>query len=169
MIFYLCRNWNKKAGFIMTLLALIVAARQISITAQCQYAEELRYIADARLAGELDQMIRRVQPDNAKLPVAVYGHYNTVSETTPGFIKGDEIGAVSAFETAAGVYLRNYRLSENRGALFFMRSQGLYYDIPSERQWEEAVAAAESMPAYPFPGCVERLSDVIVVKLSDDQ
>ena len=161
MVYYLLRVWNRKAAYVLTILALIVAARQAQISAQVLYSGQLRYIADTRLAGELGQLIRDVQPDNQKLPVALVGFKSTVEDMPPYYLWADMMG-VSLFSLRG-----NNRMGENEMGLAFMQSQGMYYDIPDKRQWETAIAEAASMPSYPDPGCAKRLSDIVVVKLSD--
>ena len=75
----------------LVILALIVSAHQAQIIVQLYYSDHLRFIADSRLAGELDQLIRGVQPDNQKLPVALVGGKDTMANMPPYVIHGEEI------------------------------------------------------------------------------
>jgi hypothetical protein len=120
----------------------------------------MRYNDDVRLSIELDRMITLAQSDTVKLPVALIGKYQTSPRFHSNFLQGEAIGH-SSFEWA-----QNPARTTEQG-LSFMRSLGLYYDIANGQQLETALREAESMPAYPDPGCVKRLPGIIVVKLSD--
>jgi hypothetical protein len=48
-----------------------------------------------------------------------------------------------------------------------MKSLGINFDKPNNSQYEQALKEAETMPAYPEPGCVRRMRDFIVVKISE--
>ena len=157
MLFFLIRTFKKRAAMVVACLTLLVAAYQAQITAQLFYSDHLRYNEDVRVAYELNNLIMRVQPADRKLPVALVGTYNVASRFHTNFLEGDMIG-VSVFDA----------LMKNSGhSLAFMRSLGMNFDMPNDDQLAQAFREVSSMPSYPDPGCVRRMRDFIVVKISD--
>jgi hypothetical protein len=159
MMFYLITEYQKYLSKIIFAAALITAFYQAHISAQLFYSDYIRYMADVQLAIDLDKRIIAVQHEAEKLPVALIGKYSPA--ITNNYIKGEALG-VSEFERSAS----NYSESGRHG-LPFMRSLGKIYELADYSQMETARTAALDMPAYPDPGCVKCLPDVIVVKLSD--
>jgi len=164
MLFYFIRVYEKKAAVIVACLALLIAAHQAQITAQLFYSDQMRYNEDVRLAYELNNLITLVQPANEKLPVVITGKYQLGSRFQTNFIKGGAIG-YSFFEP-----LERWRSTTNQTAvaLDFMRTLGINFDMPDEDQIERAIKGAASIPPYPDPGCVKRMQDYIVVRLSEN-
>ncbi|MDR2731239.1 MAG: hypothetical protein LBB81_10140 [Treponema sp.] len=162
MFFYLIRTYKKKAAFIVTCLSLFIAVYQAEITAQLFYSDQIRYNEDVRLAYDLNNLITQVQPENEKLPVVLTGKYLTASRLQTNFLKGEVIG-YSFFEFE----FPSHKQPTARG-LAFMKSLGINFDMPDEIQIEQALKEAVSMPPYPDPGCVIRMRDCIVVRISED-
>jgi hypothetical protein len=160
MLFYLIRIFKKKTALIVTCLSLLVAVYQAEITAQLFYSDQIRYNEDVRLANELNNLIMQVQPRNRKLPVALIGQYQITSRFHANFLQGDTIGR-SVFGLA-----KDHYGTTGRG-LSFMRSLGINFDMPGENQIKQAFKEAVSMPSYPDPGCVRRMHDYIVVRISE--
>ena len=161
MVFYLMKTCGRKTALAVTLCAMLTAAYQAQITAQLFYSDQMRYNEDVRLAIDLDRMITQAQPDTEKLPAALIGRYKAASRFDPNFLQGEVIG-LSVFDwakTPAGT---------TGNGLSFMRSLGMHYDMAKGQQMEIAFREAKSMPAYPDPGCVKRLSDVIVVRIAEE-
>ena len=156
MVFYLVNVCGRKMSAVIALCALLTAAYQAQSTAQLFYSDQMRYNKDVRLANELDSMIIQAQ-SGASLPVALIGKYKAAPQFHTNFLQGEVIGH-SSFEWWDDTTVRG---------LSFMRSLGMYYDMANDQQIETAMNVAQSMPAYPDPGCVQRLPDVIVVKLPD--
>jgi hypothetical protein len=48
-----------------------------------------------------------------------------------------------------------------------MRTLGLNYDLPNDSQLMQGLKEVASMPAFPEPGCVKRMRDFIVVRMSE--
>jgi len=161
MLFYLIKLYKKKAALIITCLSLLLSIYQAQITAQLFYSDRLRYDEDVRLAYGLNNLITQVQQENDKLPVVLVGRYRTASRFQTNFIQGEVIGH-SIFE-----WSNNCIDTSSRG-LAFMKSVGFNYDMPDENHTEQALKVAVSMPSYPDPGCVKRMKDYIVVRISDD-
>ncbi|MDR2597217.1 MAG: glucosyltransferase domain-containing protein [Treponema sp.] len=161
MFFYLIRTYKKKAAVIVTCLALFVAVYQAEITAQLFYSDQIRYNEDVRFAHELNKLITQVQPVNEKLPVVLVGRYQPALRFHTNFIQGQAVGR-SFFEW-------NYLLpgSSTERGLTFMKSLGINFDMPDEIRIEQAFKEAASMPHYPDPGCVKRMQDFIVVRISE--
>jgi hypothetical protein len=165
ILFFVIRTLKKKAAMVVACLTLLVAAYQAQITAQLFYSDQMRYNEDVRLAYEFNNLILQVQPAGRMLPVVLFGRYQTASRFHTNFLGGDTIG-LSAFGihnlmgSIHGVTVTTHGLA-------FMRSLGLNYDMPDEDQFEQAFREAASMPSYPAPGCVRRMGDFIVVKISD--
>jgi len=160
MIFYLIISYKKRVAFIITCFALLAAVYQAQITAQLFYSDQVRYNEDIRLSYELNDLITQVQPDNEKLPVALIGKYQMASIFRTNFLQGEALGH-SVYEWAIVP-----PDTTSRG-LAFMKSLGFYYDVPSADQLDQAHKEAMLMPAYPDPGCVKRMRDFIVVRISE--
>ncbi|MDR1836816.1 MAG: glucosyltransferase domain-containing protein [Treponema sp.] len=161
MLFYLITSYKKRIASVIACLALLTAVYQAQITAQVFYSDQIRYNEDVRLAHELNNLITQVQPDNEKLPVALIGRYQMASVFKTNFLQGEVIGH-SFFEW-------DFPLpsSPTGRGLAFMKSLGFNYDIPVADQLEQAHKEALLMPAYPDPGCVKRMRDFIVVRISE--
>jgi hypothetical protein len=159
MFLYLISNISKKPAVLCAILGCCIAMYQAQISAQLYYSDFIRYQSDVQLALDLDKRIQRTQDDDEQLPVALIGAY-----TLPfrhNYIRGEALGR-SSFEWGST------RIHEStRHGLPFMQTLGLYHNMANADQMEEARIAALSMPSYPADDCVRRLSDLIVVKLSD--
>jgi hypothetical protein len=165
MLFYLIRTYKKKVAAIVVCLSMLIGIHQAQITAQLYYSDQMRYNEDVRLAYELKNMITQVLPGNEKLPVVIVGAYFVSSQFQANFISGESIGK-SFFDTS-------FRFPKNtanrtRLVLVFMRTLGINFEMPGEYQIEQAEKEAASMPHYPNPGCVKRVQDYIVVRLSEN-
>ena len=161
MIFYLIISYKKRVASVVACLALLAAVYQAQITAQLFYSDQVRYNEDVRLAYELNDLITQVQPDSEKLPVVLIGRYQAASVFRTNFLQGEVIGH-SFFEWDFP------RPSSPTGrGLAFMKSLGFYYDMPNENQLAQAHKEAMLMSAYPDPGCVKRMRDFIVVRISE--
>jgi hypothetical protein len=159
MMFYLITECKKYFSRIIFAAALLTAFYQAQTSAQLFYSDHIRYMADVQLALDLDKRITAVQQKEEKLPVALVGKYSPA--ITNNYTKGEALG-VSVFEWSA-----EGRSESGRHALPFMRTLGINYELADYSQMETARALALDMPAYPTTGCVKRLPDLIVVKLSD--
>jgi len=161
MLFYLIKTYKKKAALIVACLSLLIAVYQAQITAQLFYSDWVRYNEDVRLSYELNNLIIRVQPENEKLPVVFAGRYHIAPRFHTNFMQGQLTGH-SLYEwgdTQEEIVIRGISL---------MRTLGINFDMPNDDQIKRAVKEAASMPPYPFPGCVKRMQDYIVVRLSED-
>jgi hypothetical protein len=94
-------------------------------------------------------------------PVAFIGMYEP-STRIPDFIKMETSG-VSFFEGDLSTAPQH----PSSRILSFMKTIGIDYVMPNTEQFVHALHAAKEMPAYPNPGCVKILEDVVVVKLPD--
>jgi hypothetical protein len=159
MLFYLITNISKKPAALFAVIGCCIAMYQAQITAQLYYSDFIRYQSDVQLALDLDKKIQQTQDDDEQLPVALVGTYTL--PFTHNYISGEVLGK-SLFEWASS----GIHESTSHG-LPFMQTLGLYHKMANAAQMEEARTAALSMPSYPADDCVRRLSDVIVVKLSD--
>jgi len=163
MFFYLIKSYrNRIAVTIVACLALLTAVYQAQITAQLFYSDQIRYNEDVRLASDLNDMITHVQPDNEKLPVALIGGYSPASRFRSNFIQGEVMGhSVTQWANP------DIPSDINGRGLAFMRSLGFNYDMPNADQLDQADKEAALMPGYPDPGCVKRMQDFIVVRISE--
>jgi hypothetical protein len=160
MLFYLIRTYKTKAAAIVACLSLLIAVYQAEITAQLFYSDQIRYNEDVRLAYDFNNLIMQIQPVNRKLPVVLIGKYRTAPRFHTNFLEGDAIGH-SIF------YSGTDPLGTTGRGLSFMKSLGINFDMPDEIRIEQALKEAVSMPSYPNPGCVKRMQDFIVVKISE--
>jgi hypothetical protein len=120
----------------------------------------MRYQQDVHLAQDIDRRLIPLQNNGKKLPVALVGRYQAKPVFTTNFLQGEVIGHSNFEWTGTAEH------TTERG-LAFMDILGMYYERPSEASLNHAIEEAKSIPAYPAEGCVKRLPDVIVVKLSD--
>ena len=160
MVFYLIISYKKKVASVIACLALLTAFYQAQITAQVFYLDQMRYNEDVRLASDLNDLITQVQPDNEKLPVALIGRYQAALVFKTNFLQGEVIGH-SFFEWA------NKPSDTTKRGLAFMKSLGFNYDMPDDDQLDQSHKEALLMPTYPDPGCVKRMQDFIVIKISE--
>jgi hypothetical protein len=160
MFFFLIKSYKKKVCAVIACIALLTAGYQAQITAQLFYSDQIRYNEDVRLAFELEKLIVQVQPDGQKLPVVLVGKYQSTARFRVNFLQGEVIGH-SFFDW--GFYPEHIT---ERG-LPFMKSLGIYFDMPDKDQINLAVEEAASIPSYPDPNCVRRINDFIVVKISE--
>jgi hypothetical protein len=156
MFFYLIRTYKRKAAVVVACLSLFTAVYQAETTAQLFYSDQVRYNEDVRFAHELNYLVTQVQPEKEKLPVVLAGRYQASSRFQSNFIQGQAIGQ-SFFE----------RDNPTIRALSFMKSLGIHFDMPNENQIQRGIEEAELLPAYPDPGCVKRMQDFIVVRISE--
>jgi len=106
-------------------------------------------------------LILQAQPKGGKLPVVLLGSYKASSRFQANFLQGDIIGTSSfGVKTKSPYYMTRY-------ALDFMGSLGINFDMPNREQMERALNEVMFMPAYPDPGCVRRIENFILVRLSD--
>ena len=167
MFFYLIESYShkKKIAAVIVCVALLAAVHQAEITAQLFYSDNMRYNEDVRLAFELDKLITRVQPANRKLPVALIGKYEAASRFRSNFLQGESLG-LSMFECD---FAKSKPYSDvTHYGLAFMKTLGIFYDEPDEARLDKVFKEAALMPAYPDSGCVKRVQDVIVVRISKD-
>jgi len=160
MIFFIIKHSIKKIAVIVACLTLFVAVYQAEITAQLFYSDQMRYNEDVRFAYDLNNLITQIQPADRKLPVAIVGKYQTASRFYTNFLPGDIVG-LSVFEIGRATYARTAH------GLAFMKSLGINFDMPNEKQLQQAHKEAASIPPYPDPGCVKRMQDYIVVRISE--
>jgi hypothetical protein len=160
MLFYLIKSFKKKTAVIVACLAFLTAAYQAQITAQLFYSDQIRYNEDVRFAFELEKLIVQAQPDGKKLPVALVGKYHAASRFHVNFIQGSVTG-LSSFEWF------DTPVHTTKHGLAFMKNLGIYFYMPDGNQLGQALEEAASMPPYPDPGCVRRMQDFIVVRISE--
>jgi hypothetical protein len=156
MPFYLIGKYKKMISKIIICLMLMVSAYQAEIAAQLWYSDYMRYQQDVHLAQDIDRMLISLQNNGKKLPVALVGRYQAKPLFTANFLQGEVIGH-SNFEWDG---------TANERGLAFMDVLGMHYERPDEASLNQAIEEAKSIPAYPAEGCVKRLPDLIVVKLS---
>jgi hypothetical protein len=159
MFLFLIKTYKKKAAVVATCVALLVSVHQAQISAQLFYSDQMRYNEDVHLAYELNDMITKVQTANKKLPVAFVGKYQAEPRFHANFLRGEIIGT--------SVFSGSDSYSTTMFGLDFMGSLGINFDIPNNRQLDQALKEAASMPPYPDPGCVKRMRDFIVVRLTE--
>jgi len=160
MFFFLIMHYKEKWSVIVVFLAMLVAINSAQTTAQLFYSDHIRYNEDVRLAISLNNLVMQVQPDNRMLPVALVGKYKVASRFQTNFLQGEVIGH-SFFEWG-----RNVNETSTRG-LAFMKSLGMNFNMPNDNQLQQALKEAESMPSYPNFGCIKRMQDFIVIKISE--
>jgi hypothetical protein len=164
MFFYLIIGARKTVARVITILALLTSVNQAQITAQLFYSDYVRYLDDVQVAEELDRRITPLQnygDTMPKLPIAIVGAHRATVVFSVNFLPGDVSGH-SFFEWNASKSFEG-----GQRGIGFMQVLGMPYMGVTESQMDAARSAAQSMPSYPAPGCIQRLPDMIVVKLSE--
>lgn len=163
MVYFLIKTYKKKAAVIVCVLALFTAARQIEITSQLFYSDHIRYTHDILIARDLAEKIKSIQNEANSLPVVFIGNHKATDVFTKNFLQG-EVPGHSFFEWEGTPEWNTKRI------VAFIRTLGIDFmdlDINENDQIQQAVMTAESMPAYPTPGYVKRLDDVIIIKMGE--
>ncbi|MDR2796321.1 MAG: glucosyltransferase domain-containing protein, partial [Spirochaetaceae bacterium] len=161
MLYYLVTHYRKFFSVIVFAAAIIIAMFQAQIGSQMYYSDYMRYQEDVRLAGDFARMLIPFEGKGNTIPVAFVGKIRAADKFKRNFIEGEIVGR--SFWGLQGAWT-----SSPIDGLSFMRTIGLNYPFPNERLLNKALEAARSMPSYPEEGCILRLDDVIVFKLSDN-
>jgi hypothetical protein len=161
MLYYLVTHYKKFFSSIVFAAAIIIAMFQSQIGSQMYYSDYMRYQEDVRLAGDFVRLLVPFEDKGNTVPVAFVGKIRAAEKFKRNFIEGEIVGR--SFWGLQGAWT-----SSPIDGLSFMRTIGLNYPFPNERQLNAALQAAQYMPSYPAEGCIARLEDVIVFKLSDN-
>ncbi|MDR2803431.1 MAG: glucosyltransferase domain-containing protein [Treponema sp.] len=163
MLYYIiihCKKF-KVLSYIVFAAALIIAMRQSQIGSQMYYSDYMRYQEDVRLAGDFARRLEPFEDAGNTIPVVFVGKIRAANKFKRNFIEGEIVGR--SFWGLQGAWT-----SSPIDGLSFMRTIGLNYPFPNEAQLNEALQAWQYLPSYPAEGCIARLQNVIVFKLSDD-
>ncbi|MDR0410022.1 MAG: glucosyltransferase domain-containing protein [Spirochaetaceae bacterium] len=161
MFYYLVVHYKKIFSIIVFAASVIIGIHQSQIGSQMYYSDYMRYQEDVRLAGDFARMLVPFQDAGNTIPVVFVGKIRAANKFKRNYIEGEIVGR--SFWGLQGAWT-----SSPIDGLSFMRTIGLNYPFPNEQQLQEALQAWPSMPSYPAEGCVVRLPNVIVFKLSDD-
>jgi hypothetical protein len=161
MLYYLVTHYKKFFSAIVFVAAIVIAMFQAQIGSQMYYSDYMRYQEDVRLAGDFARLLVPFEDNGNTIPVAFVGKIRAAGKFKRNYIEGEIVGR--SFWGLQGAWT-----SSPIDGLSFMRTIGLNYPFPNELQLNAALQAAQYMPSYPAEGCIARLDDVIVFKLSDD-
>jgi hypothetical protein len=161
MLYYLVTHYKKFFSAIVFAAAIVIAMFQAQIGSQMYYSDYMRYQEDVRLAGDFARLLVPFEDKGNTIPVAFVGKVRAAEKFRRNYIEGEIVGR--SFWGLQGAWT-----SSPIDGLSFMRTIGLNYPFPNEWQLNAALQAAQHMPSYPAEGCITRLDDVIVFKLSDD-
>ncbi|MDR2659989.1 MAG: glucosyltransferase domain-containing protein [Spirochaetaceae bacterium] len=161
MIYYLVIHYKKWFSGIIFAAAVIIAVHQSQIGSQMYYSDYMRYQEDVRLAGDFARILARYEDPGNTIPVVFVGKIRAANKFKRNYIEGEIVGR--SFWGLQGAWT-----SSPIDGLCFMRTIGLNYPYPNEQQLQTALQVWPTLPSYPAEGCVVRLPDVIVFKLSDD-
>jgi hypothetical protein len=162
MLFHIIKTLRVKSTvFIVCVIALFCVVHQAKTTSQLFYSDQMRYNDDVRLAYKLEELIKLVHGKET-LPVVFIGKYQTASRIQTNFLQGEVIGH-SFFEWGGDSSEVTYR------SISFMKNLGININGPDRNQLDKASKEAIFMPSYPAPGCVVKMDDFIIVKLSEER
>lgn len=181
MFFYLLDVYkNKKTLYVACfILALIISIRQAQITAQLFYTDYLRYMADVRLAHEIDRTISQMDFDR-QLPVVFIGRYKLPYQKN--LLYGDAIGR-SMFDAMFDIIEPSgFKDPKEKDPMEFVEHKRVFMhtiginlgskwswpnDEERSKQMKIANDIAVSMPAYPKDDYIKQNKGLIVIKLSE--
>jgi hypothetical protein len=161
MLYYLVIHYKKFFSVIVFAAAIVIAMFQSQIGSQMYYSDYMRYQEDVRLAGDFARRLVPFEDAGNTIPVVFVGKIRAANKFKRNYIEGEIVGR--SFWGLQGAWT-----SSPIDGLSFMRTIGLNYPFPNEAQLNAALQAAAYLPSYPADGCIARLEDVIVFKLSDD-
>jgi hypothetical protein len=161
MLYYLVIHYKKFFSVIVFAASIVIAVHQSQIGSQMYYSDYMRYQEDVRLAGDFARILAPFEDAGNTIPVVFVGKIRAANKFKRNYIEGEIVGR--SFWGLQGAWT-----SSPIDGLSFMRTIGLNYPFPNEQQLQEALQVWPSMPSYPAEGCVVRLPNVIVLKLSDD-
>ncbi|MDR0663012.1 MAG: glucosyltransferase domain-containing protein [Spirochaetaceae bacterium] len=161
MLYYLVIHYKKFFSWVVFAAAVIIAMFQSQIGSQMYYSDYMRYQEDVRLAGDFARRLDLIEDPGNTIPVVFVGKIRAGNKFKRNYIEGEIVGR--SFWGLQGAWT-----SSPIDGLSFMRTIGLNYPWPNEVHLNKALQTAAYMPSYPAEGCVVRLDDVIVFKLSDD-
>jgi hypothetical protein len=161
MLYYLVIHYKKFFSVIVFAVSMVIAVHQSQIGSQMYYSDYMRYQEDVRLAGDFARILAPFEDAENTIPVVFVGKIRAANKFKRNYIEGEIVGR--SFWGLQGAWT-----SSPIDGLSFMRTIGLNYPFPNEQQLQEALQVWPSMPSYPAEGCVARLPNVIVVKLSND-
>jgi hypothetical protein len=161
MLYYLVTHYRKFPAALVFAASIVIAMFQSQIGSQMYYSDYMRYEEDRRLAADFVRRLEPFQTPGNTMPVAFVGKIRAAHKFKTNYIEGEIVGR--SFWGLQGAWT-----SSPIDGLSFMRTIGINYPFPNEPQLQKALQAWQSMPSYPAEGCIVRLDDVIVFKLSDD-
>ncbi|MDR1256452.1 MAG: hypothetical protein LBJ86_01740, partial [Spirochaetaceae bacterium] len=161
MLYYLIIHYKKFFAAIVFAASVVIALFQAQIGSQMYYSDYMRYQEDMRLAADFTRMLAPFEDAGNTIPVAFVGKIRAANKFKRNYIEGEIVGR--SFWGLQGAWT-----SSPIDGLSFMRTIGINYPFPNQAQLDEALKAWPYMPSYPAEGCIVRLPEVIVFKLSDD-
>jgi hypothetical protein len=161
MLYYLVIHYKKFFSVIVFAASVIIAMFQTQIGSQMYYSDYMRYQEDVRLAGDFARLLAPFEDAGNTIPVAFVGKIRAANKFKRNYIEGEIVGR--SFWGLQGAWT-----SSPIDGLSFMRTIGLNYPFPNQAQLDAALKEWQTMPSYPADGCIKRLPEVIVFKLSDD-
>lgn len=160
-------NISIKQKKIITLLGLVLIIVTITeqgvLTLRLNHTDKVRYDADEKLAYSMIKDIDELQNAEKTLPVYFVG--NIPAKLDAMSIKTGDVIGYSFFDW--DTLPEPYSYHSSLRIIGFMSTLGTTYTEPDTAGMEFACQKAESMANYPQNGSVQRIDDIIIVKLSD--
>jgi len=161
MFYYLTTHYKKIFRYIVIVAMIGIGMYQAQIGSQMFYSDYMRYQEDVRLAGDFARRLGPFEDAGNNIPVVFVGKIRAAHKFKRNFIEGEIVGR--SFWGLQGAWT-----SSPIDGLSFMRTIGLNYPFPNQQHLDAALKVWPSMPSYPVEGCVVKLEECIVFKLSDD-
>jgi hypothetical protein len=161
MLYYLTTHYNKVFKIIVMVAMIGIGMYQAQIGSQMFYSDYMRYQEDVRLAGDFARRLESFEDAGNNIPVVFVGKIRAANKFKRNYIEGEIVGR--SFWGLQGAWT-----SSPIDGLSFMRTIGLNYPFPNQQHLDAALQVWQSMPSYPAEGCIVRLPECIVFKLSDD-
>lgn len=146
--------------YLIVVISVFTVYLQLKYTAMLHYSDQVRYESDVRIATRIADRIDALEDDEKTYPVVFFGAHE--AELNPSCIKGDVIG-YSFFEWDADT--EPFGVQGTRRILCFMQSLGMNYGQATAEQTKKALEASRDMPVWPAQKSVQKINDVIIIKL----
>lgn len=145
--------------FILTILCFFQTIQMANIF----MLEYLKYQEDVGLASQITEKIDQLEPEdgNEPVPVMFVGAHSSQLMTNLSKYKWETIG-YSFFEWDSWT-----EMGSNNRILGFLATLGKNYKIPTTEEARRARVLSENLPSWPNKNSVQKLDNIIIVKLSN--
>lgn len=163
LLFITAVSYVKNIRLIAYIIIAFIFITQTQGVMRLQYADDIRFQEDMRLASDIYKQVEKVSERKEK-PVAFIGTKKL--NLNAACVRGEMIG-ISIFNHDS--YTKLHYLYSSFRIVNLMRAIGMPMQKISKDQMIEARKTANSMPIWPEDGSLIDVGDYVIVKLSNDQ